>query len=864
MTDLRDPPHWPLQILKMICPSELLEEIEGDVVQKFMRDQATLGYRPARNRMIWNILRFIRGGIILRNKFSLSSISTIMIPYYLRMAWRNIAGSKFYSGLNFLGLTLGLAVGLLILLWVNNEMSYDSFHSKADRIFRINTHLESNGEKFAVHVSQASIGYHAKNEVAGVEDVVRVTDLDNWSVFKYKNTALKANMMYFVDPSFFTVFDFQLREGDRNNPFPDVHSIVITESEAKRFFGDEDPMGKILVADNRDNFVVSGVLKDFPGNSSLDAQMLFSTELRKKIYIDQGRGDMDDDWGNYGWQVFLKIQPGASLDLIAQKLTEINLKHQPGMSAKDAGSYKLQSLNDLHLYSPDGTPVVLRTVRTFSLVAILILAIAAINYVNLTTARALVRSKEVSVRKVIGATRRQLFVQFVVHTCLFFLIAVVLAFGLMALSMPVYNNIAGKQLEFDPFDINLWKVIGITLTSVLIASSIYPALLLSSFNPVQVLKSRFSFGTRSTAFRRILVVGQFAFSIGLIICTTIIGRQLNFMLHSDLGIDKSNVFTVQMDEMSMHYESAKAELLSNPAISAVSAGHGNIVARWGATLDVDWEGKAPDLTFFVHDMMVDHDFLTLFKMDMVEGKNFTGSKADSAHFILNETAVKQMGLKDPVGKRFRWHRTEGMIIGVVKDFHFTPLQNVIQPFVFAYNPSTPILYVRADNKNMPEAVAAVEKVWTRYNAGSPFTFAFVDDSYTKHYASDKRMGDLFQLFTGIAIVISCLGLLGLITYTSQLKVKEIGIRKVLGATIPNIVVLLSKNFMLLISISILIAIPTSHWMMTNWLSGFAYRTPVPWWVYGASCIAAIGIAIATVGFQSVRAALENPVKSLRE
>ena len=865
MNDLREHPRWPLKILKLICPSELLEEIEGDVVQKFMRDRSAHGYRIAHRKMIWNVIRFVRSGIILRNKLSLASISTFMIPYYLRMAWRNIAGSKFYSAVNMLGLTLGLTVGLLILLWVNNEMSFDSFNTKADRIFRLNVHLESNGQKFAVNVTQAPIGARAMTEVPGVENVIRVTDLDNWSVFKYNNTALKANTMFFIDPSFLKMFDYELIEGDRNNPFPDVHSVVLTQSEAKRFFGDEEAIGKTLVGDNRDNFVVSGVLKDFPGNSSLEAQMLFSTELRKKIYIDQGRGEMDNDWGNYGWNTFIQLQPGVSVTAIADKLSQINHTHQPGISAKDAGYYSLQPLRDIHLYSPEGNPTLIRTIRTFSWVAVLILVIAAINYVNLTTARALVRSKEVSVRKVIGATRRQLFVQFIIHTCLFFFIAVVLAFGVMALAMPMYNNIAGKELQFNPFDLDLWKVIGITLIAVLIAASVYPAMLLSSFHPVQSLRSRFSFGGGSTSFRRALVVGQFAFSIGLIICTTVIGRQLNFMLDTDLGFDKSSVFTVQMDEMSSHYESAKAELLTDPSITAVTSGNGSIVSRWGATLDVGWEGKDPNQTFFVHDMMIDKDFLPLFKMEVTAGNNFSGAKADSAHFILNETAVSQMGIKDPVGKPFRWHHIEGTIIGVVKDFHFTPLTNMIQPFVFAYayRPSS-ILYVKANNKNMPEAVAAVEKIWDRYNAGAPFNYAFIDDTYHKHYASDQRTGRLFKLFTGIAIIISCLGLLGLITYTAQLKVKEIGLRKVLGASVANVVVLLSRNFLVLISLSIIIAIPVAWWVMNSWLSHFAYRTSVPWWVYGVSCIITVGIALVTIGFQSVRAAIENPVKSLRE
>lgn len=864
MTELRNPPQWPLQLLKVICPSALLEEIEGDILQKFRRDQALHGYRTARKKLIINVFRFIRGGIIFRNKITLSTITTFMIPYYLRMAWRNIAGNKFYSSLNFLGLTLGLAVGLLILLWVNNELNYDSFHSKTDKLYILNTHLESNGQKFAVDVTQPAIGYRALQEVSGIESVVRVTDHNVWSFFTHNNNTLKAGDELFVDPSFFTTFDYKLITGDRNKPFPDPHSIILTQSEAIRLFGDKDAMGETLLADNKTNFVVSGIMEDFTGNSSIQADMLFSTELRKQMNADQGKTELDDDWGNYGWRTFIELQPGVSVTAVAEQLSKINHKHQPGLNPKDAGYYSLQPLKDIHLYSADGTPTRLKMVRIFSLVAILILAIAAINYVNLTTARALIRSKEVSVRKVIGATRKQLFSQFIVQTSVFFFIAVILAFGVMALSMPLYNELAGKQLQFNPFDLNLWKVIGITLVSVLIASSIYPALILSAFNPVQNLKSRALAATGSTTFRRVLVVGQFAFSIGLIICTTIIGRQLDFMLDSDLGFDKANVFAVHMDEMSPHYESVKSELLSNPAIGGVSVGNGNIVGRWGSTLDVDWEGKAPDFTFFIHDMKVDQDFIPLFKMEMAEGKNFSGGRADSSHFILNETAVNQMGLKDPVGKRFRWHENEGTVIGVVKDFHFTPLQQTIQPFVFAYTPSDNILYVKADNKNMAEAIKAVEKVWSNYNQGSPFTYEFVDDTYARYYTADQRTGNLFSLFTAIAIIISCLGLLGLITYTAQLKVKEIAIRKALGASVSNVVMLLSKNFILLLTISIVIAVPVSWYTMNNWLSGFAYQTSVPWWLYGISCISAIAIAIITVGVQSVRAAVENPVKTLRE
>jgi putative ABC transport system permease protein len=456
-----------------------------------------------------------------------------------------------------------------------------------------------------------------------------------------------------------------------------------------------------------------------------------------------------------------------------------------------------------------------------------------------------------------GATRRQLFNQFVVHTCLFFGIAIILAMLIMIAAMPLYNVIAGKQLTFNPFDLDLWAIIGIAWFVTFALSSVYPAMLLSSFHPSASLQSKIQSGG---SFRKILVVGQFAFSIGLITCTMIIGKQLNFMMTSELGLDKSGVFVVPMEDMMPHFESVREELLRTPAIEGVSSGNGHIIGRWGATLDVSWEGKDPNQTFFMHDMIIDKDFIPLFNMDVIEGEAFSGSATDSAHFILNETAVKQTGIKDPIGKKFKWHNVEGIITGVVKDFHHTPLTQKINPFVFAYRPSSHLLYVKG---NGPEAVAVVEKLWSKYNPGAPFDYKYLDDMHVRNYERDERTGNLFSLFTAIAIVISCLGLLGLITYTAQLKVKEISIRKVLGASTTSIVLLLSKNFIALITISIFIAIPTAWYAMNEWLSGFAYQTSTPWWIYVLACAVAVLVALLTIGTQSLKAAFENPVKGLK-
>jgi len=524
-----------------------------------------------------------------------------MIKNYFKIAWRNIVNKKLYSAINIIGLTVGLAVGLLILLWVQDEMSYDQFNSKIDQIYQVNARVGTGNSQQLWNLSSGPIATYALKEVPDVVSAVRITTNYDHSLFSYGDKTLKQDFgsLLYIDDSFFKIFDYKLLKGDINKPFPADQSVIITERTAKRFFGDANPVGKIITADQTKPFVVAGVIADFSANSSIRADMLFSMNLRKKQYTaNKYWKSMDNDWGNYYFTTYLQIRPDASPVAIGRKLSKIRLANQPGAAAHPV-DFLLQPLSDVHLYNPDGSSAGARIVKIFSVVAALILLIACINYVNLSTALAILRSKEVSIRKIIGAARKQLFTQFVVETILYFAIALLLALGSIYALMPLYNSISGKNLHFDLFSAGVWQVIGLTILTTLIASGIYPALLLSAFNPINTLKGRIP-GTGNVIFRKVLVVCQFAFSIGLIISTIVINKQLQFINQLDPGYNKEHVFSVQLHGMQDHYAAVKADLLRQPAVRGITSGNSSVVSSTNSTDDIDWDGKDPKTSLMIH------------------------------------------------------------------------------------------------------------------------------------------------------------------------------------------------------------------------------------------------------------------------
>jgi len=659
---------------------------------------------------------------------------------------------------------------------------------------------------------------------------------------------------------FFSIFDFHIINGNPAKPFAGDNSVVITKSTAEKYFGQLNPIGKVLVADNKANFTVSGVIDDFPKNSDMNFDMIMPMSLHMKIELAR-KNDLSNNFSYLDYETFLLLKPGSQLKTLTTKIRQIHLNHK----ADDTDAeYLLLPLSKMHLYNADMSDNGTATVRIFIIIALLILVIACINYVNLSTARSMLRAKEISMRKIVGAGKTQLFMQFIVETALLFSLAAVLAIGLIYVLMPAFNQVASKQLTLNLADYHIWLTILAAITGTLAASSIYPALLLSSFEPLKALKGKISAGIGDVMFRKILVVTQFAFSIVLIIGTIIITGQLNYIRSKNLGYDKTNVISFWMRDMTKHYDAAKAELLKQPGVLAVTRSNQNIVRFQGFSGDVQWDGKDPKNNLIVHPIVVDKDLISFFKMKLVQGSSFTGAVTDTARYILNEAAIKEMGMKNPIGKRFKMQGIDGKIIGVVKDFHYASMKEKIAPSVFWYQPQyLNKMYIKTTRRDAPKALAAAEKQFKLYNGEFPFGYAFLDDIFNNIYQGEQREGTLFNYFAGIAIFISCLGLLGLAAYTAQVRTREIGVRKVLGASVSGIVGLLARDFIKLVLIAIIIATPVAWFAMNKWLQDYAYRINISWWVFVLAGFTAVIVAFVTISIQTVKAALANPVKSLR-
>jgi putative ABC transport system permease protein len=786
-----------------------------------------------------------------------------MFLNYLQTTFRNFWKNKLYSLINICGLAVGMMASILLLLWVQDELSYNSFHQNTDRLYRVVTSIGTADSKQTWASSTASLAAFAAREIPEIEQTVRFIPNWNVSLFTYKDKKFKESACVYADPSFFTLFNFPFVKGNPQQPFPNNQSIIITESIAKKYFGNDDPIGKVIRTNDKEDFMVSGIIEDIPANSTIKFDIFFPFDILVKSYTPNIYWkSLETDWGNFGYQTYFLISPKSSLQAIEQKLTGLQRKHN---SFDHSSIYSLQAFSTIHLYNPDGSDGRIQMVRIFFVVAVVILLIACINYVNLATARATNRAKEISIRKIIGANRPQLVAQFLGESAFTVISALMLALLLIGLIIPAYNELADKQMVLRLTDPTLLTTVGITLLATLLVAGVYPALLLSSFQPLQVMKGKLLLGSGNASFRKMLVVTQFTFSVTLIISTFIIGSQLAYIRSKELGYTKENVFTIDMrGDMNKRYQSIKNELLKQPGVVEVTSAAGNLLQIGNSTGDTDWDGKASRSTFMVHAMAIEEDFLEMFNMQLVEGNNFTGTKADSTHYILNETAIKQAGIQDPIGKRFKLWLTEGTIIGVVKDFHFSSIHNKIEPAVFLYRPEWHWqLYIKTTGKDAPKAIAAVEKLWKQYNPAFPFEYKFMDETYDQMYKSDQRTGKLFNYFAGITIIISCLGLFGLATYTAEQRTKEIGIRKVLGASVGTITLLLSKDFLKLVMIAFIIATPMAWYLMNQWLENFAYQIDISIWIFLLAGFLAIAIALLTVSYQSIKAALANPVKSLR-
>lgn len=786
-----------------------------------------------------------------------------MLKNYFKTALRSLRNNTTYSFINITGLAVSLSVSILLLLWVNDELGYDRFNVHANHIYKLAPKFD---DQNIWSKTPAPIAVYAKKEVPELEDACRIRDNGRVSLFQYKDKKFTEGRSCLADASFFSMFTYPLIKGNPLHPFSDAHSIILSETTAKTFFGDEDPIGKVLTGDDKKIYSVTGVMQDMPANSSMHYNIVFNFQQLEQEYDTTGRfKSLNSNWDLYNNDTYVLLKPHASPAVAAQKMSIIH-RHNYDIQANKHLTYLLNPLTKMHLYATDGSEQGMMVVRVFFIIAVIVLLIACINYVNLITARAMKRSKEISLRKIVGAGRTELFMQFLSESLLTFLIALALATGIIYLVMPLYNTISGKNIVFKPWSANVLAVYGLTLLATLLLAGIYPAITLSALKPLEATKGRLSgIGSKSN-FRKALVVVQFTFSIMLIASTIIIGKQLKYIREKNLGYDKQNVFSFPMRNMNGHYEAAVAELLKQPGISGVTGSGANIINNSSGSTDVDWDGKRADQqSFAIIQMPIERNFVQVMGMQLVEGKGFTGSPADSAHFILNETAVKATGIQAPViGKRLTFQGINGVIAGVVKDFHFQDMHQKIPPLLMQYDRHwRGKMYVRTTGKDAPHAIAAAESIWKKYNADYAFDYTFLDSQFDALYKTDTHVGQLFNCFALVTILISCLGLFGLVTYTAESKVKEIGVRKVLGAGVPHIVMLLSKEFLLLVLVAAGIAFPVAWHGLRNFLQGYAYRTELSWWVFALAGAVTAFIAMLTVGFKCVQAALANPVTALK-
>jgi putative ABC transport system permease protein len=792
-----------------------------------------------------------------------------MFKNYFKIAFRNLWRHRVFSGINILGLAVGMTACFLIFLYVRFEMSYDNMHSKSPDIYRIICDIKTPTETLKPNGPSWAVGPHLmKGDFPQVVSSARITG-DEILVRK-GNVKFQEKNSIWADSTFFDIFDFKLVRGNRHTALNEILDVVFSESAAKKYFGKTDPLGQtVLLTGDGLTAKVTGIMQDIPENSTIKADMIVSMNTITRKF----NPELDNQWGNYGNNTFVLLKPGASPELFAKQLPAF-LEKMNGTEMKKLNMYPtlmLEKLKDVYLRSTrdDAKTGNIKNVYIFSIVAVFILLIACFNFINLTTARSAERAKEVGIRKVVGAGRQQLTWQYLGESVIVCLIAFFISIGAAALLLPSFNTLAGKTISAGIFE--HWGMIGalfIASIGIGLLAGIYPALVLSSFKPVSVLKGRFSTGTKGILLRKVLVVSQFTISIALIISVLVVYLQLNFMRGQDLGFSKDQMMILDTygdpaKEAFMQTVGALPNVKSVTMSSSVPGG-GNPGA-YSQIQNVKGEMQIANLDLY----FVDWDYIKQFNIKMAAGRAFSRDfQTDTTQaMILNESAAKQFGYRTPqdaVGRNFdQWGR-KGKIIGVMKDFHFKSLQDEIKPLSMRIEPKgCNLVSVKISANNLPATISVIEKKWNTLMPSRPFSYFFLDEFFDKQYRAEQRFGQLFLNFAILAIIISCLGLLGLASYSTMQRTREIGIRKVLGATVPNIVNLLSRDFLKLVAVAVVIASPVAWIVMHRWLQDFAYRIPIFWWVFVVAAITAALIALITVSFQAIKAAVSNPVVSLR-
>ena len=786
-----------------------------------------------------------------------------MLQNFLKVAWRNLFRGKGFSFINISGLAVGMASALLILIWVQNELSYDRFYTHSNRLYQLWRNGKDNTGLLSFSTIPQIVAPTMKQDYPEVERATRVFWDEKLLLSRGDK---KINILgTMADADFLTMFDFPLLRGDRATALIQPTQMVITEKTAKAFFGNEDPIGKTIRVDNKYDYAVSAVLKDLPNNTKFDFEYILPWDFVRR------QGGADSIWDKNSVQAYVMLKPNTDVAAFNAKTKDIYKQHGNPYFAESF----LYPVSRLRLYSDfeNGRAVGGRIdrVRIFIVIAVFILLIACINFMNMSTARSEKRAKEVGIRKVSGALRGSLIRQFLGESVLLAAFAGVIALGLVEICMPFFNGLTRKTLTVGFSNVYFWLgFVGFVVVTGVLAGS-YPALFLSSFRPVQVLKGAFKKEHALVKPRKVLVVLQFSFAIILVICTLVIEKQLKYAQDREVGYDKRNmIWSFLSADLIKNYASVKNDLLNQGIATAVTRSSAPLTESW-STGGADWPGKDPNDKTDFNFLDCDGDIVKTAGLHLVAGRDIDPKQypTDSTAVLLNETAVKVMGFKDPIGKVINpgaWGVHNWHVVGVVKDFIMESPFEKIRPMVINGPRASwfNLFHIKLNEaRSTAQNLAGVERVLKQYNPSYPFEYHFIDQQYAKKFEDERASGTLTAAFAGLTIFISCLGLFGLAAYMAENRTKEIGVRKVLGASVFGIARLLSGDFVKLVLIAMVVASPVAWWVMSRWLAGYSYRTGLSVWVFVMAGAGAVVIALATVSFQAVRAAMKNPVRSLR-
>ncbi|GAB3954357.1 ABC transporter permease [Spirosoma harenae] len=860
------PPRFATYLLHLFCPPHRAEEMKGDLDELFQQRLGEVGLRQARWRYVRDVVSLLRPSLMKHEeKYYPRPTNTTMLRNYLKIAFRNLAKNRVYSFINIGGLAVGMAVAMLIGLWMYDELSFNKQFKNYDRLAKIWQFVKFDVEKSSYDVLPIPLSQELRSNYPDFESVgLSVTR----KVILAAGDKKLLKVGNYVEPDFINMLSLNVVSGTRFGD-NDLNSILLSESLARAMFGTENPLNKRIKLDNKQTVNVAGVYEDFAANNTFN-DVTFLVPWKFFTANDEGAKRDRDQWDSNSYQIFAQLKPSADFDQVSAKIKDIRMKRDnpPGYKPE----FFLHPMTKWHLYSDFTNGVntggTITFVWLFGSIGVIVLLLACINFMNLSTARSEKRAKEVGIRKSIGSLRSQLVAQFFSESLLMAMLAFSLSILFVQFTLPFFNQVAEKKMVIPWSNPFFWIAgLGFSLLTGLIAGS-YPALYLSSFQPIKVLKGIMRTSRSATIPRRVLVGFQFTVSVTLIIGTIIVFRQIEYAKDRPVGYSRNGLIEIGMNapELYGHYTALRNDLLNTGAVADMAESSNSITEQAGGTTDISWKGKKTDSKPLVMSNYITHDYGKTIGWQLKEGRDFSRDfTTDSSSMIINEAAVKLMGFRQPIGETVLQSGREYRVIGVINDMVKEDPFKPVNPSFFAvnYRNVNTITLRLAPQVSASEALAKVEQVFKIYSPDSPFDYKFVDDNFARKFGNEERIGGLAGGFAILAILISCLGLFGLASFIAEQRTKEIGIRKVLGASVFSVWGLLSKEFVMLILVAFCIGAPIAYYVLSGWLQNYIYRTELSWWIFALAGLGALSVTLLTVSYQSIRAALVNPVKSLR-